>query len=127
MLNSLPINLIIGSALGFLSGLGIGGGSLLVLWLTVVLGMEPQIARSINLLFFIPAAVLSCILRIQNGELKIKPLLPAMVAGSISSALFSWVSTVVDVSLLKKGFGILLIAAGLRELGFKAKEKGSSK
>ena len=37
MLESLPVTLIIGTLLGFLSGLGVGGGSLLILWLTVIL------------------------------------------------------------------------------------------
>ena len=45
MLESLPIVLIVGTVLGFLSGLGIGGGSLLILWLTIVLGMEQSTAR----------------------------------------------------------------------------------
>ena len=43
MLESLPVAVIIGTVLGFLSGLGIGGGSLLILWLTAVLhtGLTP--------------------------------------------------------------------------------------
>ena len=37
MLESLPVALIVGTLLGFLTGLGVGGGSLLILWLTLVL------------------------------------------------------------------------------------------
>ncbi len=124
MLDSFPFSLIIGTVLGFLSGLGIGGGSLLILWLTVILGTDPQIARSINLLFFIPSAVIACFIRIKNKTLHIRPLLPAMAAGCAAAAVFSWISTVVDVEILKKLFGAVLIAAGLRELFYK--EKGSS-
>ena len=116
MLNSLPVTLIIGTVLGFLSGLGIGGGSLLIIWLTVVTDTNPQIARCINLLFFIPSAIVSCFLRYQNGSLRIKPLLPAIIAGCAAAGLFSWVSTVVNVVTLKKLFGCILIAAGIREL-----------
>lgn len=124
MVDSFPFSLIIGTVLGFLSGLGIGGGSLLILWLTVILGTDPQIARSINLLFFIPSAVIACFIRIKNKTLHIRPLLPAMVAGCAAAAAFSWISTVVDVEILKKLFGAVLIAAGLRELFYKG--KGSS-
>ena len=124
MLDSFPFSLIIGTVLGFLSGLGIGGGSLLILWLTVILGTDPQIARSINLLFFIPSAVIACFIRIKNKTLHIRPLLPAMAAGCAAAAAFSWISTVVDVEILKKLFGAVLIAAGLRELFYKG--KGSS-
>ena len=45
MLESIPVMLIVGTVLGFLSGLGIGGGSLLILWLTMVLGSDPITAR----------------------------------------------------------------------------------
>lgn len=124
MLDSLPFSIIIGTLLGFLSGLGIGGGSLLIIWLTVVLGADPQAARSINLLFFIPSAIVSCFLRYKEGTLRIKPLQPAILAGCAAAGLFSWVSTVLNVSLLKKLFGCILIAAGIRELFYK--EKGST-
>lgn len=119
MLESLPVTLIVGTVLGFLSGLGIGGGSLLILWLTIALHMDPLTARSINLLFFIPSAVVACIMRLKQGNLKIKPLLPAIIAGCIAAALFSWVSTILDVQILKKLFGIILLAAGLRELFYR--------
>lgn len=125
MLESLPVILIVGTTLGFLSGLGIGGGSLLILWMTMILHSDPQVARSINLLFFIPSALVACILRIKQGNLKIRPLLPAMLAGCAAAAVFSWISTILNVEVLKKGFGIVLIAAGLRELFYRSKN-GSS-
>ena len=116
MLESLPVILIVGTALGFLSGLGIGGGSLLIIWLSVVLGKDPLTARSINLLFFIPSALAACALRVKQGDLKIRPLLPAIAAGCAAAAIFSWLSTILDVEILKKLFGAVLIAAGVREL-----------
>ena len=125
MLNSLPIPLILGIILGFLSGLGIGGGSLLIIWLTVVVGIDPQTARSINLLFFIPSAVIVCILRHRDGTLKLRPLLPAMISGCLAAASFTVIATVLDVKILKKLFGIILLAAGARELFYRDKEKGS--
>lgn len=126
MLSSLPFLLIISTILGFLSGLGIGGGSLLILWLTMVLHMDHQAARMINLLFFIPSALVSCGLRIKEGNLTVKPLLPAMVAGCAAAAVFSHISTIVNVDILKKLFGLVLLAAGLRELFYHRKRKGSS-
>lgn len=126
MLDSLPVILIVGTVLGFLSGLGIGGGSLLIIWLTVVLGTDPLVARSINLLFFIPSALVACGLRIRQGDLKVRPLLPAILAGCAAAAVFSWVSTILNVEVLKKLFGIVLLAAGLRELFYRRKETGPS-
>ncbi len=122
MLESLPVMLIVGTLLGFLSGLGIGGGSLLIIWLTAVLHTDPLTARSINLLFFLPSALVACALRIRQGSLKIRPLLPAILSGCAAAALFSWVSTVLDVQLLKKLFGILLLIAGARELFYRPRK-----
>lgn len=108
MLNSIPAMLIVGTFLGFLSGLGIGGGSLLILWLTLVAGTDPATARIINLLFFLPSSVIACILRMRQGKLRVKPLLPAIIAGCIAAALFSWISAGMNVDLLKKLFGSTL-------------------
>ena len=125
MLDSLPVALLVGTALGFLSGLGIGGGSLLILWLTFILNMDPHTARTVNLLFFIPSAVIVCFLRVKSGSLKIRSLIPAMIAGCIAAAVFSWLSTAVDVQILKKAFGAVLVFSGARELFYRQKEKGS--
>ena len=123
MLESLPVVLIVGTVLGFLSGLGIGGGSLLILWLTMVLNMDPITARGINLLFFLPSALIACLFRLKQGTLKIRPVIPAVIAGCLAAGIFSFVSTILDVEILKKGFGIVLIAAGVRELFYKGKSR----
>lgn len=119
MVTSLPVTLVVGTVLGFLSGLGIGGGSLLILWLTLVLGEDPSTARSLNLLFFLPCALMACLIRIRSRTLKVKPLMPAILSGCLSAVIFSWISTVLDTELLKKIFGIILIIAGIRELVYK--------
>lgn len=126
MLDSLPVILTVGTMLGFLTGLGIGGGSLLILWLTMVLGVDPVTARGINLLFFLPAAVIACIFRWKQGMIPWKKILPAILAGSTAAALFSWLSGYLDIGLLKRLFGGLLILTGLRELLYKEKNSNLS-
>lgn len=119
------IALMIGTILGFLSGLGIGGGSLLILWLTLVNGMEQEMARTVNLLFFLPAAVVACYYRKKQGTLDVKKMLPAIAAGCIGAVLGTRLGGNLDTSLLKKGFGILLLATGIREVLWKPKKKVS--
>ena len=123
MLNSLAVSLLVGTLLGFLSGLGIGGGSLLILWLTMVLDMEQEIARSINLLFFLPAAAVACCFRRKQGLLNWKQVIPAIAAGCIGAALGTWLGGCLNTQLLKKGFGILLVVTGIRETLWKPKKK----
>ena len=122
MLNSLPVMLIVGCILGFLAGLGVGGGSLLILWLSLVIGLEHAAARSINLLFFIPAALIASFFRWRQGSLNIRTVLPAILFGCISAGIFSLLSKQIDIALLKKLFGGLLLLTGIRELLYKPKK-----
>jgi len=122
MLSSFPVAVAAGAVLGFLAGLGVGGGSLLMLWLTLVLGLAQSTARSINLLFFIPTAVISCIFRRKQGTLNIKKLLPAILCGVAAAAAAGLLSRQLDMELLKKFFGGLLILTGLRELFYRPRK-----
>lgn len=122
MLESVPFTLFVGAALGFLAGLGVGGGSLLMLWLTLVLNMEHPIARSINLIFFLPTAIVSSFFRWRQGTLDFKKVLPAILVGCASAAAFALLSRNMDVSILKKLFGGLLIVTGLRELLYRPRK-----
>ncbi len=69
-LESVPVCILVGIVLGFLSGLGVGGGSLLILWLTAVLSMEQRTAQGVNLLFFLPAAIAACLFHSRQGRLQ---------------------------------------------------------
>ena len=122
MLESFSVSVLVGTILGVLSGLGTGGGSLLILWLTLVLGMDQETARSINLMFFIPSALVACLFRWKQGRLDIKKVLPAIIAGSIASGLFTFLSRDMDTTMLRKLFGGLLIVTGLRELLYRPKK-----
>ena len=122
MLESLPVILIISTILGFLAGIGVGGGSLLMLWLTLVIGFEHSQARFVNLLFFLPSALISCLFRWKQGSLKIRHVLPAIIAGSVSALLCSLLSLRLDTALLKNLFGGLLLFAGAKELSYREKK-----
>ena len=100
----------------------VGGGSLLILWLTLVVGMEHPAARILNLLFFIPSAIVASLFRWKQGALEIKKILPAAVAGCVCAGFFAWISRSIDIALLKKLFGVLLLFTGLRELFYRPKK-----
>ena len=119
----MALNLCIAILLGFLTGLGIGGGSLLILWLTFVLHMDSFTARGIVLLFFIPAAIISSIFRWRQGTLSILSALPAMISGCAAAIIFSLLSRTIDSHVLNRLFGIILIGAGIREFLYKNKRQ----
>lgn len=118
----MAVTLFAAIVLGFLTGLGIGGGSLLILWLTLVLAFDPITARGINLLFFLPAAAVSCLFRLRQGKLDLKRALPAILSGCSAAFVFSLISAGMDTALLKKAFGALLLITGLRELTYHGKK-----
>ena len=122
MLNSPLIIIIVSAVLGFLSGLGVGGGSLLMLWLTLIVQVPQETARSINLLFFLPTALIASLFRWRKGKLSVKKTLPAMIGGVIAAALFTWISQQVSSDALSVPFGLLLLVTGLRELFYRPRK-----
>ena len=123
MLDSIPIILIVSTLLAFLAGLGVGGGSLLILWLTVVLNYPQEQARILNLLFFLPCAIVSTMFRWKQGCLDFKKILPAIIAGCFVAGICTCFSRNLDISILKKLFGGLLVLTGIRELLYRPKNK----
>ena len=123
MLNSFFAAVIAGLLLGYLASLGVGGGSLLILWLTLALHMDQPTARAINLMFFIAAAGAVSLFRWKQGKLHLRQILPAIVSGCAAAFLISLLSRRMDVSTLKKLFGILLLGTGIRELLYKPRTR----
>ncbi len=121
MLEGFPVAVTVGTLLGLLAGLGVGGGSLLVLWLTLILSFPQPEARAINLVFFIPSALICSLFRWKQGALPLKKVLPAIIAGCISAAVFSYAGRFFDTWLLKKLFGLLLLVTGIKELSYRDK------
>lgn len=122
MLESIPVSIAAGTVLGLLSGLGIGGGSLLILWLTLVLQMSQDLAAAINLMFFVPSALIACLFRFKQGKLDVKRILPSLLAGCVGAVLFSLLSARTDTELLRKPFGILLLLTGIREVFYRPRK-----
>lgn len=122
MLESIPFMIIVSAVLGFLSGLGVGGGSLLILWLTLVVQMPMDAARNINLLFFLPTALIASLFRWKKGKLQLKKVLPAILAGIAAAGLFTWLSRHISSDALKAPFGILLLVTGARELFYRPRK-----
>ncbi len=105
-----------GAVTGVLSGFGVGGGSLLLIYMTSFAGVPQTLAQGINLLYFLPTAATALPTHFKNGYVEKQTLLPAIAAGLVCSALTAWAATALDVELLRKCFGGFLILIGLKEL-----------
>ncbi len=108
--------LLAGAAAGVLSGFGIGGGSLLLIYMTGFAGVPQNLAQGINLLYFLPTAGAALPAHVKNGYIEKKALPPAILAGLAGTALAAWLATALDVEILRKCFGAFLLIIGTREL-----------
>ena len=107
---------IAGLLCGIISGFGIGGGSLLMVWMTAVAALDQKIGQGINLLYFLPTSVGALIFHIKNKMICWKAVIPAVLCGCVTAALAAWFSASMEVGLLRKLFGGFLIVVGLNEL-----------
>ena len=96
-----------------ISAWGVGGGTLLLLVMTLFLGVDQRTAQGINLLFFLPTAASALVCHARGGYLD-KPTLKAAVPAAVAAALIgAWVSNAVDVEVLRKPFGVYLLLSGV--------------
>ena len=113
-----------GLACGVLSGFGIGGGSLLMVWMTAVLLMEQKAAQGINLLYFLPTAACALIFHAKNRQLCWRAILPAAIAGCAAAIPGALLAAQIEMELLRKLFGGFLLAVGVVEIWKGIKSSG---
>lgn len=66
------LDVIIGVTSGIVSGMGMGGGTILILCLVLFLGKDQHIAQGANLVFFIPTSIVSIFMNIKQKLIKWK-------------------------------------------------------
>ena len=74
-------SILAGAATGVLSGFGVGGGTLLLLWLTLVQGMGQFQAGGVNLVYFISCALPALWGHFRQGLVEKKAALWCILAG----------------------------------------------
>ena len=117
--------LLAGLGTGVLSGFGVGGGTLLLVYMTAFAGVEQRLAQGINLLYFLPVGLMALPAHIKNGYIEKRALVSAILSGLLCAGLAAWVATAVEVELLRKWFGGFLILIGAMELFSRKKEERS--
>jgi uncharacterized membrane protein YfcA len=102
-----------GLACGTVSAWGVGGGTLLLLVMTLFLGVDQQTAQGINLLFFLPTAASALTCHWKGGHLHVPTLKAAIPPAVIMAGVGAWISTAADAGFLRKPFGIYLLVSGI--------------
>ena len=109
---------------GMAASLGIGGGGILIIYLTLFASMEQLKAQGLNLLFFIPCGIIAIIIHFKNKLIVKEYSIPLISGGIIGALLGNYLATVISTNILSKIFAIFIILIGLRELLTKPKAKG---
>ena len=105
--------LAVGTATGILSAWGVGGGTLLLLVMTLFLGVDQRTAQGINLLYFLPTAGAGLLFHRKAGMLDKQALRQAIPWGVATAALGAWCATAMDTELLRRPFGVYLLVMGV--------------
>lgn len=118
--------LVIGFLAGIISGMGIGGGTILIPALVFLVGTKQQIAQSINLIVFIPSAITALIVHKKKHNIEKGLFLKLVVTGCIGALAGSLLAVNLGSDILKRVFGIFLFIVGVYEISSKCKVKGGS-
>ena len=109
-----------------LSGMGIGSGGFLVIYLSLAENMPQLTAQGINLLFFLFSSAASLLLHMRRRRLFGSVILAMSAMGVMGSPLGSLAAAALPGGLLRKLFGGMLIVSGLLALR-KSLSHGKSK
>ena len=117
------IEAIVGFLTGVAAAMGLGGGFILMIWLTAFAGVQQREAQGINVLFFLPIALISVIVHLRGGLINKQLVLKCALGGVLGAVLGSFGSAAIGNSLLGKMWAVFLLAFGLRELFAKPKSQ----
>jgi len=118
---------IIGLVSGIISGMGIGGGTVLIPALVIFARAGQHIAQSTNLIFFIPTAIVALIIHIKNKIINFKAAFPIIITGLAGAGIGAWFAVSLSGNFLRRLFGVFLLAMGLYEMIRKGKKAAKNK
>ncbi len=112
---------IIGFFAGILSGLAVGGGTLLVPALVFLTGITQHTAQGVSLLSFVPTSIVAVITHYRQGN--VRPRLAGYLAiGTVAGALLgAMIAVRIPAPALQRIFGIFLMAMGFYEFFYKSR------
>lgn len=110
------MEILIGVISGMITAIGMGGGTILILFLTLFLGISQRTAQATNLVFFIPTAITTIIMNIKNKNIDFKTGINLVIFGVLGSIGGALATSKVDVRNLRKYFGIFLLCIAIHEI-----------
>ena len=101
---------------GLLGSMGLGGGSVLIIYLTLFNNTTQINAQGINLIFFVVCASASTIIYTIKKQIKYKEIIPLVLGGIIGAFIGQFFLKQISIELLPKLFGVFLIFMGISSI-----------
>lgn len=115
--------ILIGLFSGIIGGMGIGGGTILIPALIMFTSLTQHQGQSVNLLSFVPVAVVALITHFRNKNIEFQLCLPLIATGILGAVAGSYLAVNLPSNLLRKLFGGFLFFMGLYEFFWKDKSR----
>lgn len=115
--------ILVGFLAGILSGMGVGGGMVLIPALTIFEGVGQHTAQTVNLFYFIPTAAAALFVHIKNKNVELKKAVTIVGAGLVFSLFGAYLAVRLSANILGRVFAVFVIAAGIREITAGMKDK----
>lgn len=101
---------------GIVSGLGMGGGTILILIFTIFLNIDQHIAQATNLIFFIPTAIIATYINKKQKLLDVKTGIIVGIVGALGAVIGAIISNKLNAQSLRKYFGLFLMIITIHEI-----------
>ena len=108
--------ILIGAFSGIFSGIGMGGGTVLIFLLSTFEGIEQHIAQATNLIYFVPTAISAIIVNYREKNIDTKLAIIISIFGIIGATIGAIISVNTDVQKLRKIYGIFLAVIAVHEI-----------
>ena len=99
----------VGIAGGVLGGMGMGGGTVLIPLLCIAFGMNQHLAQAVNLISFVPMAVVALIIHFRNRLVETSGIWKIILAGLVSCVIGCLIAQNIKADVLRRIFGGFLM------------------
>ena len=110
------IEVLIGLISGIISGTGMGGGTILILLLSIFMGLDQHVAQATNLVFFVPTAIAAIFISLKKKIIDLRAGVVVIIVGVVGATIGAIISSKMNVNLLKKFFVIFLLIIAIYEI-----------
>lgn len=110
------LEILTGFISGIVSGTGMGGGTILILILSIFMGINQHTAQATNLVFFVPTSISAILVSIKEKLIDWNIGITIAISGIIGAIIGAKISISMEVNQLKKYFGIFLALIATYEI-----------